>query len=1317
MGVENYHVIELVGEGSFGKVYKGRRKFTGQTVAMKFILKHGKSEKDIHNLRQEIEILRKLKHENIIEMLDAFESPQEFCVVTEFAQGELFEVLEDDKCLPEEQVQAIAKQLVRALYYLHSNRIIHRDMKPQNILIGAGSVVKLCDFGFARAMSANTVVLRSIKGTPLYMAPELVREQPYNHTADLWSLGVILYELFVGQPPFYTNSVYALIRHIVKVPQSRLSWPALLEHPFVKENSDDVEAREIRAALAAARGCDVAWRGEGNNVVSAAVEASAANSESKMKTEASSEISKTQSILNDGRVQLPSPIPENQQEQASTACILSSDHQVLDKLEKSSRTVKGANIIAQDYEALSAILLPLKTWSNGSPSSLRDLNIECANQSFRIITNMVAAGAHQSCAALDDMICVLLGFTAAVVKLNLSEAHGLAVKSLSILKKLLDNCGSGIGSSYGRHWSTLKELYSQILAINSDPSGRILYESTACVAVMLSRVALGLKASTSAEVPEMVSQKTLEQSLIQIVDHAKTSGLMDLLCDCLAASGSSLLSGTLNMVPATCEACKSIWALIDAMEIISMKGKTHLFPLNHSRQHSPFYGDGVFDENLLPDSVKLVDKFVKCLLESQHIQTAFYYCIHNGLESALNAGFQIISRICLSNNLVCKVFCTPPSSSATSDELDLGGEGTIISDVFSLLSLCASYINKESGETQNQKCKLSNPHRLVLHSCLALATIANCSKSDGKMSASAVLTCSQKKQRGRLSVLAHLSLSDDRVMNYGQPHCLSAMLALSSILSLESGVPPSSSICESALTLLPPMATLRNHMKVWLSDENEAIGKYSLLNWYGIRDGCVGLLKARLNWGGPLAIEQACSNGIPQLLILLLGDGIKKDSEGKELSKARAGLSPVGVVWALSALCHCLPGGVFRDVLFRRDHMKLISDLITEMHLKILKSWRGLGGGTNGIRDLINAVVDILAFPFVAVQSSPSIPSTSASINSGFLLNTASPGGKIGLENKEMVKAIEANLPQYIQVLLEVGFPGRILKCLDFIECKDLARPIAIMAKMVGYRPLALQLLREGLLNPSIVTRVLGGSSLREAMLDFLMIVSDLARMSKDFYEPIDKAGLLVFLKDFLNHEDADLRAKACSAIGNMCRHGPYFYRPLAMHKIIDLLIDRCSDLDKRTRKFACFAVGNAAYHNDTLYEVLRRCIPQLTKLLLSVEEDKTKANAAGALSNLVRNSNSLCEDIVSQGALQALLKLISDYSVVALSPSRGDGINESPLKIVLFALRKMCDHAPCRQFISSSEFLPIFNQLKRSPNTAIAEYALVIMNKVSQTR
>ncbi|XP_064021142.1 serine/threonine-protein kinase 36 isoform X2 [Pogoniulus pusillus] len=207
--MENYHVLEAIGEGSFGRVYKGRRKHSAQVV-----------------------------------------------VVTDYAEGELFQILEDDGSLPEKQVQTIAAQLVSALYYLHSHRILHRDMKPQNILLDKDGAVKLCDFGFARAMSIHTMVLTSIKGTPLYMPPELVEEQPYDHTADLWAVGCILYELFVGTPPFYTSSIFQLFRLIVndpikwpeamspvfksflqgllmKDPCQRLSWPELLSHPFI----------------------------------------------------------------------------------------------------------------------------------------------------------------------------------------------------------------------------------------------------------------------------------------------------------------------------------------------------------------------------------------------------------------------------------------------------------------------------------------------------------------------------------------------------------------------------------------------------------------------------------------------------------------------------------------------------------------------------------------------------------------------------------------------------------------------------------------------------------------------------------------------------------------------------------------------------------------------------------------------------------------------------------------------------------------------------------------------------------------------------
>lgn len=145
-------------------------------------------------------------------------------------------------------------------------------MKPQNVLIGSNGRIKLCDFGFARAMSNNTIVLTSIKGTPLYMSPELVKEQPYDASSDLWSLGVILYELYVGQPPFYTNSIYSLINHIVKDPvkypndiskefksflqgllqknpAKRLNWPHLLDHPFVRESEADREKAWVERSL------------------------------------------------------------------------------------------------------------------------------------------------------------------------------------------------------------------------------------------------------------------------------------------------------------------------------------------------------------------------------------------------------------------------------------------------------------------------------------------------------------------------------------------------------------------------------------------------------------------------------------------------------------------------------------------------------------------------------------------------------------------------------------------------------------------------------------------------------------------------------------------------------------------------------------------------------------------------------------------------------------------------------------------------------------------------------------------------------------
>jgi fused-like protein len=180
----------------------------------------------------------------------------------------------------------------------------------------------------------------------------------------------------------------------------------------------------------------------------------------------------------------------------------------------------------------------------------------------------------------------------------------------------------------------------QILASTVDPSGRISRESTACLALMLSRVISVLKMSISSEGPNQV-----EESLINIIDHARKSQLLELLCECLIASGSDIISGSTNMVPAACEACKAIWYLAHAVDIVSLGTRNFSFPLASSWRQGHSKLDGKMQEqDLLPDSnsTNLIAIFVKSFLASRPMQIAVYHCLHNGLESAIHASLQVV---------------------------------------------------------------------------------------------------------------------------------------------------------------------------------------------------------------------------------------------------------------------------------------------------------------------------------------------------------------------------------------------------------------------------------------------------------------------------------------------------------------------------------------------------------------------------------------------------------------------------------------------------------------------------------------------------
>ncbi|XP_065580595.1 serine/threonine-protein kinase cst-1-like [Artemia franciscana] len=255
--MENFKILGNVGEGSFGKVFKAIEKSSGNIYALKFIPKVGHSENELKTIRRECEIQQSLCHPNVIQMISYFETDSEVVAVTEFAEGVLSDLFSPgQRRLPEEKVRNVAIQLLSAMYYLHSNRVLHRDMKPQNILLDSNGTIKVCDFGFAKVLDIHTYVLTSVKGTPLYMAPEIIEEKPYDQGADLWSVGCILYELLVGAPPFCTGSLVQLVRKIrheaviwppgisgiclnflqgllEKDSRKRFSWQDLLVHPFV----------------------------------------------------------------------------------------------------------------------------------------------------------------------------------------------------------------------------------------------------------------------------------------------------------------------------------------------------------------------------------------------------------------------------------------------------------------------------------------------------------------------------------------------------------------------------------------------------------------------------------------------------------------------------------------------------------------------------------------------------------------------------------------------------------------------------------------------------------------------------------------------------------------------------------------------------------------------------------------------------------------------------------------------------------------------------------------------------------------------------
>ena len=204
-----------IGCGSFSEVYQGyNRKDPNHKVAIKKIRISDNYDLN-YRIETEINVMKNLSHPNVIELYDVIgdsEGDHLYLVLEYCAKGDLSKYL-NKRPVTEKYAKKYLKQIASGLQYLLSKNIIHRDLKPQNILISSNNSLKIADFGFAKFFRGDEIE-NTVCGSPLYMAPEIMKDHEYTIKADLWSLGVILYQLLFGKAPFKSKSPARLMREI-----------------------------------------------------------------------------------------------------------------------------------------------------------------------------------------------------------------------------------------------------------------------------------------------------------------------------------------------------------------------------------------------------------------------------------------------------------------------------------------------------------------------------------------------------------------------------------------------------------------------------------------------------------------------------------------------------------------------------------------------------------------------------------------------------------------------------------------------------------------------------------------------------------------------------------------------------------------------------------------------------------------------------------------------------------------------------------------------------------------------------------------------
>lgn len=265
--MDAYEVVGTLGKGSFGVVSRVRRKSDGKLLVWKEMDYGYMSTREKQQLVAEVNILRELKHPNIVRYFDRILDKRnaKIYVVMELCEGgdlsHLIKSLKRDGPLLEDVIWKMFTQLTLALYECHRRpigKILHRDIKPGNVFLDSEQNIKLGDFGLAKIMGENSVYANTHVGTPYYMSPEQMTESSYDEKSDIWSLGCLIYELASLHPPFEASTHLQLATKIKagnyeRLPmrysedlQQLVSWMLTL-HPDLRPSVDELLAHPMVA--------------------------------------------------------------------------------------------------------------------------------------------------------------------------------------------------------------------------------------------------------------------------------------------------------------------------------------------------------------------------------------------------------------------------------------------------------------------------------------------------------------------------------------------------------------------------------------------------------------------------------------------------------------------------------------------------------------------------------------------------------------------------------------------------------------------------------------------------------------------------------------------------------------------------------------------------------------------------------------------------------------------------------------------------------------------------------------------------------------